>query len=124
MCFPKYPTELTAPAQQTAQKAVLVSRNSAFHRMQKGTDSDSPCEREDWEVHGERERRCGRILDILQEIRFLMALTSSISKDNLFFICNPTVTWELQIVTHWRFHSDVLQVPVILVPIFSFLNFY
>lgn len=92
--------------------------------MQKGTGSGSPCERENWEVLGERGRRGGRILDVLQEIRFLMALTSSISKDNLFFICNPAVTWELQIVTHWCFYSDILKVPVILVPIFSFLNFY
>lgn len=56
--------------------------------------------------------------------RFLMVLTSSISKDNLFFICNPAVTWEFKIITQWCFDSDVLKVPVILVPIFSFLNFY
>lgn len=69
-------------------------------------------------------RRDGRIPGVLQEICFLKALTSPISKDNLLFICNPAVARELQIVTHWCFNCNVLKVPVILVPVSSFLNFY
>lgn len=100
----------------------IPSRESS--RMQQGTGSGSSLEREDWEVRGKMGRRDGRIPGVLQEIWFVIALTSSISKDNFLFICNPAVTWELQIVTYWCFNSDILKVPVILVPVFSFLNFY
>lgn len=122
MCFPNHPTQ--PPVSSLTKKVVLVSRDCPFPRMQKGSGNGSPHDREDWEVQWEKGMSSGRILGTPQKIWFLKVLTSSISKDNLFFICNPTVTWKFQIITQWSFYSDILKVPIILVPIFSFLNFY
>lgn len=105
-------------AQKAAQELFLAGKAHSL-----GCSSGSSLEKRLWGAWRNGKERWKNSRCSARNL-LLKALTSPISKDNLLFICNPAVAWELQIVTHWCFNCNVLKVPVILVPVSSFLNFY